>query len=235
MSIFCLTLNVSNVARARNREIELHCLLDKYSPHFVILTEVELPVQDDSFSVPNYLVLYPDSTAGRYRLLLLVKLELVPTLSPTIIRKSHLDIWVKLKTPLGNVAIVGIYRQWSGNEQAELKIIHGHFTEIRASFRRAITLGDLNLAMCRKRDPTYYRRGLLRQHLQHLEACDFQFMGPHSYTYTSHGKFKSGTDVDHRRSILDHFYALRGGGGRQRQGRGPRGGHHRPPPGGCQV
>ncbi len=205
-------MNVSNVARAHNREIELQCLLDKYSPNFVILTEVELPVSDNSFSVPNYLVLYPEPTANRYRLLLLVRLELVPVFSPAIIRKSHLDIWVKLVTPIGNVAIGGIYRQWGKEEETELAVIHGHLAEIGATFKKAIVAGDMNLAMCRRRDPSYYRRALLEQHLLHLEACGFQFMGPDTPTYTSHGRFTSSNgSTGHRMSILDHVYALGGG------------------------
>ncbi len=205
---------MSNVARANSRELELQCLLDKYSPHLVILTEVELPVKDDTFSVPNYSVMYPEPVGNKYRLLVLVQAELVLLYSPTVIYKSHLDIWVKLVTPLGNMVVGGVYRQWGEAEDEELALIHSHFVNVGSNYSRAIVLGDMNLAICRKEDPTYYRKMLLQQHLQQMEAAGFEFVGPHTPTFTSYGRFRDNNGImDHKRSILDHVYTLQGGEG----------------------
>ncbi len=99
-----------NVARANTREIELQCLLHELSPDIAVLTETELLVADDTFLVLNA-VLLPEIRLGKYRLLLLIKEQLISRYSSTIILSSPVDIWVKLRTPQGMLAIGAVYRQ----------------------------------------------------------------------------------------------------------------------------
>ena len=177
-----------------------------------MLTETELPASDSTFAVKNYSVYYPDLAGGsKYRLLVLVKLSLVPLCNPTVLFQSPLDLWIRLNLGSGPFVIGAVYRQWGSSikEKEEIAILHEHATAVAGAHARATILGDLNLDVSRRGDTGYYRLTMLEDHLDKLEDLGFHFKGPHTHTYHSHGHFgdDSGT-TSQRRSTLDHVYAL---------------------------
>ena len=207
-----MTWNVSNLTRSASRELELEHILDAQSPDVVVLTETELPAHDTTFAVKNYLVILPDlSNETKFRLIVLVKQNLVPTLNPTVLFRSGLDLWMKINLRSGPLVIGAVYRQW-GNcamEREGLALLHEHAASVAGAYGRAILLGDFNLDVSRRSDATYYRSSMLRAHLDGLSDLGFHFVGPNSPTYCSHGHFDDGTGtVSQRRSTLDHVYAL---------------------------
>ncbi len=204
-----MTWNTANLARSTDRETELEGLLDDVNPDIVVLTETELPVTDVTFSVKNYTVYLPVSVMNKHRLVLLVKQPLIPLCNPTIIHKSHLDVWLKLSFPTGPLVVAGVYRQWSQNEVEDLGIVHGHAASVASSFGRAILLGDLNLDMGKAGDKSYYRHSLLQDHLDALEGMGFNFEGPNSPTFYSYGSFLNADgNYSQKSSTLDHIYGM---------------------------
>ena len=204
-----MTWNTANLARSADRETELERLLDDVGPDIAVLTETELPVSDVTFSVKNYTVYYPNSVMNKYRLVMLVKQPLIPLCNPTVIHKSHLDMWLKLHFPSGPLVVAGTYRQWSNNEVEDLAIMHKHAMDVAGSYGRAILLGDLNLDMGKRHDMSYYRHSLLQDHLAALEGMGFCFKGPSTPTFFSHGIFSNSDGTHSRRSsTLDHLYGM---------------------------
>ncbi len=204
-----MTWNAANLARSTDRETELEGLLNDVHPDVVVLTETELPVSDVTFSVKNYKVYYPSSVMNKHRLVMLVKQSLIPLCNPTIVHRSHLDLWLKLGLPSGSLVVAGVYRQWSKNEVEDLNIVHGHAVSTASSHERAILLGDLNLDMGKKCDKSYYRYSLLRDHLDALEGMGFNFMGPNGPTFYSYGSFPNADGTHSQKSsTLDHLYGM---------------------------
>ncbi len=207
--------NVSSLARSASRELELEHLLDAQAPDVVVLTETELPVHDTTFAVKNYMVFLPDlSDETKFRLIVLVRLSLVPSLSPAVLFRSGLDLWLKLTLCSGPLVIGAVYRQWgtATTEREGLATLHEHAAAVAGSYSRAVLLGDLNLDVSRGSDATYYRHSMLRGHLDKLDDLGFHFVCPSSPTYYSHGHFDDGSGtVSQRCSTLDHVYALGGG------------------------
>ncbi len=192
-----------------NREIELEKLLGELSPDIVILAETELPVSDTTFAVKGYSVHFPDSVRDKFRLLILTKVSMAVSCTPTVIHRSGADLWIKLDLPSTTLAVGGIYRQWGSNEQQELAAIHQHVAMVTSAHKWAIVAGDFNLDYERKEDTAYYRHNMISTHLSYMEGMGFKYMSPHTATYNSHGLYRSGGGVISRRSSkLDHVYAL---------------------------
>ncbi len=193
------------------RELQVQLLLDDLQPAVVALSETELK-ECDVAVFKNYKVFYPDPVPDKgYRLLLLVRENLASMSSPTVIKSSSMEIWVKLEAPCGAVVMGSIYRQWTGlqQERDDLSKLGETINELSAKFERLIFLGDMNLDLCKLYDPSYYRHRLLQLHMENLgdngiNVANEMDMSP---TYYSHGTFedKEGS-LCRRSSILDHVY-----------------------------
>ncbi len=81
------------MARSKNRELALDELLDDVQPDIMALSETELTVTDTTFAVKNYVELFPNPCSNTFRLLLLIKKNLVSLCNPVvIIHKSAMDL-----------------------------------------------------------------------------------------------------------------------------------------------
>ncbi len=200
---------MSSLGRA-GRELEVQLLLDRVRPVVVALSETEVQA-DDSVVFKNYKVFYPAPVPGKgFRLLLLVRDDFAAKCAPHVIKSTTMEVWLRLDTLGGPIAVASIYRQWGGAvEEEDLQLLHESIREFSSTFNRVLILGDMNLDLARFDDPNYYRRRLLKLHRDCLEECGLSVaneldMRP---TFYSHGTFNDGTGVVGRRSsVLDHVY-----------------------------
>ncbi len=155
---------MSSLGRA-GRELQVQLLLDDLKPMVVALSETEVPIEDNVV-FKNYKVFYPQPTKTRFRLLLLIREDFANKHNPTMIKSSNTEIWIKLNTPSGPLVVAAVYRQWGAQEEEELCRLHDSFREHSSTFGRLVVMGDLNLDLNRIGDPTYYRRRLLRLHME---------------------------------------------------------------------
>ncbi len=201
---------MSNLSRA-GRELQVQLLLDKLRPVVAALSETEIAAED-SVVFKNYKVFYPKEGGKGYRLLLLIREDMVAVYSPLVLKATKMEIWLKLRTPTGGLLICSAYRQWLGSSALEEEVLVQFCDSIRefaATYDRIVVVGDLNLDVSRTRDTGYYRRRLLKVLLECMDECGFllaneQDMSP---TYYSHGNFsdKTGSAVK-KMSVLDHIY-----------------------------
>ncbi len=187
----------------------MQLLLDGVRPAAAALSETEV-LENDIVVFKNYRVFYPLlAPTGRFRLLLLIREDWAAKYSPTVLKTTAREIWVRLEAPGGAIAVGAIYRQWTAQEEEELVLLCDHIAEIADKFSRVLILGDFNLDVARVGDPCYYRRrllGLLMDCLEHCELslANLQNMSP---TYYSHGTFDDGNGtVSRKTSVLDHIY-----------------------------
>ncbi len=205
-----LGLNVNGLTRA-GRELEVQLLLDDLRPAVVALSETEVP-EEDSVMFNNYKVFYPLATAGKglYRLLLLIREDYVARYNPTLIRNSTMEVWVKMETPCGLIAISSVYRQWTGSEEeGDLHRIDDAIRNAANEYDRLLIIGDMNLDVARLKDTSYYRRKLLDTHMECLEECGLSLANEldMSPTFTSYGTFENTNgSTSQKSSILDHVY-----------------------------
>ncbi len=185
-------------------------LLDDLQPAVVALSETELGVSDVAV-FKNYKVFYPVPVPNRgYRLLLLVRENLAA--NPTVIRSSHIEIWVRLEAPCGVVVVGSIYRQWSVplEEEEDLIKLGESISVLSAKYERLVIIGDMNLNLAKLNDASYYRRRLLRLHMENISSNGFHIANEldMSPTYYSHGIFedKKEGSFGQRSGILDHIY-----------------------------
>ena len=192
------------------RELQVQLLLDDLQPAVVALSETEVP-EEDLAIFKNYKAFYPKATPKRgYRLLLLVREDLLPKLNPTVIKSTTMEIWVELETDGGTVLVGSIYRQWTGAmEEEDLAALDESIRELSDKFGRLIIVGDMNLDYSRTNDHAYYRRKLLLAHLECLNVSGLAVANEldMSPTFHSHGSFedKDGS-TRHKSSVLDHVY-----------------------------
>ncbi len=142
--------------------------------------------------------------------MLLVREDFAAKCLPTMTKSSPMEIWLRLDTPRGPLVVASIYRQWSGSaEEEDLLKLDDSIREYSSSYDQVLVLGDMNLDIARINDPSYYRRRLLKLHLNCLEECGFQIANwlDMSPTFHSHGTFDDGSGtVARRSSVLDHAY-----------------------------
>ncbi len=192
------------------RELEVQLLLDRVRPIVAALSETEVQA-DDNVVFKNYKVFYPAPVPNKgYRLLLLVRDDFAAKYSPTVIKSSTMEVWLKLDIVGGPIVVASIYRQWSGAvEEEDLQMLHESIREFSSAFNRVLVLGDMNLDLAKLGDPHYYRRRLLKLHHECLEECGLNVANEldMSPTFFSHGTFSDGSGaVGRRSSILDHVY-----------------------------
>ncbi len=192
------------------RELQVQLLLDECRPAVVALSETEIP-PEDSVSFKNYKVFYPLITKGvGFRLLLLIREDVVVRHNPMVIGSTNMDIWVKLEAPCGTIAICSSYRQWTGTlEEDELSKFCDRVKEYASRFDRIVALGDMNLDVARRRDTNYYRRRLLKLYMSCIEENGL-FLAKEldmSPTFYSHGTFidKDGSPKK-KMTVLDHVF-----------------------------
>ncbi len=178
----------------------------------VALSETEIP-EEDRAVLKKYKAFYPLATPNRgYRLLLLVREDLVARSNPTLIKSTPMEVWVKLEAEGGNVLVGSIYRQWSGaREEEDLAALNESIKELSDKFERIIVMGDMNLDYSRITDRNYYRRKLLLSHLECIKETGFTVANEldMSPTFYSHGTFEDGDGSASRSrkcSVLDHMY-----------------------------
>ncbi len=191
------------------RELQVQLLLDDLLPAVVALSETEIP-EEDSVMFKNYKVYYPLAVEGKgFRLLLLIREDYVTKYNPVTICSSPKEIWLRLESPVGAVAIGSIYRQWTDREEEDLDEIGDRFRTLSAGYDHILAIGDMNLDVARVGDPSYYRRRLLRRHMECMAECGLDLANEldMSPTFVSHGTFKdkNGTS-SHKYSVLDHVY-----------------------------
>ncbi len=192
------------------RELEVQLLLDELRPVVVALSETEIPSDDMSVVFQNYKVYYPLPTSKGFRLLLLLREDYASRYNPSVLRSTTMEIWIKLETKFGPLAIGSIYRQWSGpQEEEDLGKIDDAIRVTSEEYDRMVVIGDMNLDLARSADPNYYRRRLLRLHLQCLKECGLEVANEldMSHTFVSYGTFENKDGPNsHKSSILDHVY-----------------------------
>ncbi len=193
------------MAKSKTREEELNILVKDQQPDVVIVSEAELDCHD-KVVVPDYVPFYAaPAPSGRCRLFVLVRTNLA--MKTKVIASSHLDVWLRLSFP-DPLTIVGVYRQWSGDERADLASFHSRCAALLDGTKTIIS-GDLNLDFSRRSDTSYSRYSMASEHFATMEALGLQYVGPHSPTFRSHGTFKSADGTYRQRtSILDHVYSL---------------------------
>ncbi len=196
---------MANLARSKCREEELNILVKEQQPDVAIITEAELHVHD-TITIPDY-VLFPASLSpcGKCRLFMLVKTGLAK--KTVVLASSHTDVWLRLK--LNNpLTVVGMYRQWSNTESADLASFYNRCATLLDG-NRTIVSGDINLDFSRKADKSYARHAMASEHFATMEAFGLEYVGPYVPTFESYGSYKS-TDGKYlkRTSILDHVYSL---------------------------
>ena len=192
------------------RELQVQLLLNDLKPVIVALSETEVPVEDNVV-FQNYKVFYPLLSEKRVRLLLLLREDFAAKNSPTVIKSTNMEIWIRLDTPSGPLLAASVYRQWGGHEERDLSNFHDSLREFSSKFGRIVVLGDFNLDLKRIGDPDCYRRRLLRLHMECLSECGFSVANDYdmSPTYYSHGAFDDGSGHHVQKcSVLDHVYHL---------------------------
>ncbi len=196
---------MANLSRSSTREDELSLLVKSQQPDIAIISEAELGIHD-TVVIPGYISFFaPPAPSGKCRLFMLVKESLGK--STVVVASSHTDLWLRLSfsNPL---TVVGVYRQWSKTEQADLESFYNRCANLLDGSRTIIP-GDMNLDFNRKSDPTYSRFSMANEHFMMMEAHGLRYVGPHTCTYRSHGKFLSANGkYSHRESVLDHVYML---------------------------
>ena len=168
-----LVWNVANLARSRTRELELRALLDAHKPDVVALSEVELDAEDSSFHLPGYKVFYPSPYKNKYRVLMLLQDSLVRRSNPTLLAPSHQEVWIRLAGPSGSWTIGACYRQWTGNEAADLSSLLDNIGKYSPSSPKVLLAGYFNLDAARRGDPLYYRRSMLQTFLSRLAELGY--------------------------------------------------------------
>ncbi len=193
------------------RELQVQLLLEDRCQAVVALSETEIP-KGDSVVFKNYRVFHPLCREGKgFRLLLRIREDVAAMYNTSVIKCSNMEIWVKMETQRGVLAVCSVYRQWSGAapEELELNRFCDTIGEIFERFNHIVILGDMNLDVARRRDHAYYRRKMLRTLTNCLEENGLLLtyeldMSP---TFYSHGTFleRDGT-TSQKSSILDHVY-----------------------------
>ncbi len=200
-----LCWNVANLSRSKTREEELSILVKDQCPDVVIISEAELN-SHDTVVIQDYVPYFASPTpCGKRRLFILVRTQLKE--KTEVLASSHMDVWLRLNLSVP-LTIVGVYRQWSGNEQEDLAAFHNRCASFLDGNQTIIT-GDFNLDFNRRSDLLYSRHCMASDHFVKMGALGLEYMGPYSPTYKSHGIYKSADgNHSHRTSILDHVYAL---------------------------
>ncbi len=191
--------------RSKTREDELNLLVRNQQPDVVVVSEAELGPHD-TIVIPGYILFCAaPAPTGKCRLVILLKANLAD--KAMMLENSHTDVWLNLKltSPL---TIVGVYRQWSNTEQADLAAFHQRCSTHLGNNKAVIT-GDMNLDFGRKSDRTYSRYSMAAEHFATMEGLGLQYVGPYTPTYYSHGLYKSADgEYTNRTSIIDHVYLL---------------------------
>ncbi len=152
-------LRTWNVAGVTNSARELDVAHITSGVDVLFLTEAELPAED-SFSVPGFITFYPTiAPSNTYRLLALVDEVLASQTNVSVILTSHLYMWLRLDIgSTETLAIGGVYRQWSSDEEGDLAQIHENAAAMAATYKHCALIGDFNLDSSRLNDKTYSRR-----------------------------------------------------------------------------
>ena len=190
---------MANALRSKTREMDIQFVAQSIQADILILTETEVP-ENSSLTISGYTSFYPPPHQGKFRLVAMVGEALTPLV--TIVHCSPMAIFLRvaLKSPL---LVVGVYRQWGGNENAALAEFHNECAKHCIGIR-ALAIGDFNLDTGRVNDMDYSRRGMLVSHLKAMSCAGLDFVGPHTPTYHSHGHY--GAEKEVRHSTLDHVY-----------------------------
>ncbi len=196
---------MANLARSKTREDDLILLVKDNQPDVAIITEAELG-PDDTVVIPGYTPFYASaSPSHKCRLFALVRND--HARKTKVLASSHVDIWLRLNIS-NPITIVGVYRQWSDTEQADLAAFYDTCATLLDNNRTIIT-GDFNLDFGRRLDKSYSRYSMASQHFYMMEALGLDYAGPHTHTYLSHGSFRTDNgEFSQRESILDHVYTL---------------------------
>lgn len=191
--------------------MELRVLLDENKPDVVALSETELDEKDTSFHIPGYRTYYPTPHMRKLRVLLLLADSMVRDSNPTVLAVSHQEIWMRVTCPSGSGSwtLAACYRQWSGNEQADLSSLCDNIVKFSTSSPRVLLLGDFNLDVARQKDSSYYRHNMLSTFLSVLSDLGFVLENDTRIpTFRSHGSFQTGAGLQRRESVLDLVLSL---------------------------
>ncbi len=164
----------------------------------IIVTEAELS-QDDVIVIPGFNI-FRSSLAlnGKSRLIALVK----DSIQALAIRKSPMEIWLTLNFSTTPLTIVGVYRQWQGNEKMALENFYSNCAAALKS-SKILILGDFNLDVMRLNDCSYSRATMAADFIETMESMGYFLCGPSSPTYYSYGTYNG----DKRTSTIDLVFA----------------------------
>ncbi len=194
--------------KSKTREEELCILVNHEKPDVVLISEAELGPHD-TVVIPGYVSFLASlSSSGRRRLFALVKNKL--STNTVMLASSEMDIWLRLNLPISPLNIVGVYRQWSDSERADLASFYDRCSNLLDGTKTIIS-GDFNLDFSRMSDASYTRHLMASKHFSTMEALGLQYIGPYTPTYKSHGRYRSANgEYSNRTSIIDHVYMLGG-------------------------